>query len=95
MKQPCVYILASRRNGTIYVGVTSDLVKRAWEHRNHFADGFTKTYEIDKLVWYELHPDMQSAITRENRIKKWNRIWKLKLIESMNPNWVDLFESLW
>ncbi len=72
-KQPCVYILASRRNGTLYVGVTSDLVKRAWEHRNKLVEGFTKKYNVHALVYYELHGDMVAAITREKQLKKWNR----------------------
>jgi putative endonuclease len=94
MKQPCVYILASRRNGTLYVGVTSKLVKRVWEHRNHVVEGFTKRYHVIHLVWYELHETMQSAIRREKAIKEWKRAWKLELIEKVNPGWVDLYESL-
>ena len=94
MKQPCVYLLASRRNGTLYVGVTSDLVKRIWEHRNHVVDGFTKKYGVDKLVWYEPHDSMESAIQREKAIKEWKRAWKLDLIEKANPEWVDLYETL-
>lgn len=94
MKQPCVYLLASRRNGTLYVGVTSDLIKRVWEHRNHVAEGFTKKYRVDKLVWYEQHPSMESAIQREKAIKEWKRAWKLNLIEKTNPKWVDLYETL-
>ncbi len=94
MKQPCVYLLANQRRGTIYIGVTSDLVKRAWEHRNHLADGFTKDYRVDKLVWYELHETMESAIVHEKRIKDWKRAWKFELVEAKNPNWTDLFDSL-
>ena len=94
MKQPCVYLLASRRNGTLFVGVTSDLVKRIWEHRNHVVDGFTKKYGVDKLVWYEPHDSMESAIRREKAIKEWKRAWKLDLIEKANPEWVDLYETL-
>jgi len=86
VKQPCVYLLASRRNGTLYVGVTSDLVKRMWEHRNHVVAGFTKKYGVDKLVWYEPHPCMESAIQREKAIKEWKRAWKLNLIEKKNPD---------
>jgi len=94
MMQPCVYILASKKNGTLYVGVTSDLVKRVWEHKNDFADGFTKQYGVHTLVWYEVHETMESAITREKSLKAWKRAWKLQLIEKMNPNWDDLFEKL-
>ena len=94
MKQPCVYLLASRRNGTLYVGVTSDLVKRIWEQRNHVVAGFTKKYGVDKLVWYEPHDSMESAIRREKAIKEWKRAWKLDLIEKANPEWVDLYETL-
>jgi putative endonuclease len=90
MKLPCVYILASGRNGTLYTGVTSDLSKRIWEHKNDMATGFTKSYEVHTLVWYETAPTMESAIVREKRIKKWRRAWKLKLIEEMNPDWKDL-----
>ena len=89
-KQPCVYLLASKRNGTLYVGVTSDLVKRVWEHKDDFVAGFTSKYGVHLLVYYELHEDMLGAITREKRIKKWNRTWKLKLIERDNPEWKDL-----
>ena len=93
-KQPAVYILASKRNGTLYTGVTSNLVKRVWEHRNDLLDGFTKKYNIHNLVWYELHETMESAITREKRLKKWKRKWKLELIESGNPGWLDLYETI-
>jgi putative endonuclease len=94
MKQPAVYILASKRNGTLYVGVTSDLPGRVWQHKNGIAEGFTKTYGVHMLVYFELHDDMESAIIREKRIKKWNRAWKLRLIEEMNPDWNDLYESI-
>ncbi|MBI2961638.1 MAG: GIY-YIG nuclease family protein [Betaproteobacteria bacterium] len=93
-KQPCVYILASRRNGTLYVGVTSDLIKRIYEHKNDFVDGFTKEYGVHTLVYFELHGDMQAAIEREKRIKKWNRAWKLELIEKDNPEWRDLYPDV-
>jgi putative endonuclease len=92
--QPCVYILASERNGTLYIGVTSNLVARAWQHRNEVVEGFTKKYTIHHLVWYELHENMQSAISREKAIKKWNRRWKLKLIEKTNPKWLDLYDQI-
>ncbi len=93
-KQFCVYILASNRNGTIYVGVTSNLTKRIWEHKEGLVQGFTKEYDIHKLVWYELHESAESAITREKQMKKWNRDWKIRLIEEMNPYWNDLYLTL-
>jgi putative endonuclease len=93
-KLPCVYILASRRNGTLYVGVTSDLIKRVWQHKNDQVEGFTKQYGVHVLVWYEPHETMDSAIKREKAIKKWNRSWKLKLIEQSNTLWRDLYEEL-
>ena len=93
-KQPCVYILANKRNGTLYVGVTSDLPKRIWEHKSKVVEGFTKKYGVDKLVWYEIDHTMESAIQRENTIKKWRREWKLRIIEEMNPGWKDLYEDL-
>jgi putative endonuclease len=94
MKQPAVYILASQRNGTLYIGVTSDLVQRVWQHKNDEADGFTKKYGVHLLVYYELHDDMENAILREKRLKKWNRAWKLRLIEEKNPDWNDLYPSI-
>lgn len=93
-KQPTVYILASKRNGTLYTGVTSDLLKRIWEHKNDFIDGFTKKYPVHLLVYFELHEDMQAAITREKQIKKWNRKWKINLIEEQNPQWDDLWDRI-
>ena len=93
-KQPAVYILSSKRNGTIYVGVTSDLLKRVWEHRNNLAEGFTKRYGVHQLVWYELHGSLESAIKREKRLKDWKRKWKVQLIEKTNPNWEDLYPSI-
>ena len=93
-KQPCVYILASQRNGTLYTGVTSDLIKRVWEHKNSCVEGFTQKYGVHQLVYFEFHEDMVSAITREKQIKKWNRSWKLRLIEEQNPSWKDLYEGL-
>jgi len=93
-KQPVVYILSSDRVGTFYVGVTSDLVARIWQHREHIVEGFTKKYDITKLVWYELHGTMESAITREKQIKKWNRDWKIHLIEEKNPYWHDLWQQI-
>jgi len=93
-KQPAVYILASKRNGTLYIGVTSNLQKRAWEHKNDLVEGFTKRYGVHRLVYYELHNDMAAAITREKQMKKWNRAWKLQLIERQNPDWRDLWEGI-
>jgi len=93
-KQPAVYILASRLNGTLYTGVTSDLVRRIYEHRNNLADGFTKRYGVHSLVYYELHGDMSEAIHREKQIKKWNRQWKVSLIEQGNPEWHDLWPEI-
>ncbi|QSB00684.1 GIY-YIG nuclease family protein [Methylomonas sp. EFPC1] len=94
MKNPCVYILASQRNGTLYIGVTSDLIKRIWEHREGLAEGFTKQYNVKMLVWYEQHDTMESAISREKALKKWRREWKLKTIEAFNPNWLDLWSQI-
>jgi putative endonuclease len=94
MKRPCVYILASGRNGTLYTGVTSDLVKRVWEHKSDFVEGFTKRYSIHTLVWFEVHAEMEAAIAREKAIKDWKRRWKLELIESTNPAWRDLYLDL-
>jgi putative endonuclease len=93
-KRPAVYILASRRNGTLYIGVTSDLVKRVWEHRSDLVGGFTKKYGVHSLVYFELHGSMSEAIQRERRLKKWNRAWKIELIEKENPGWVDLWPSI-
>lgn len=90
MKLPCVYILASKRNGTLYVGVTSNLIQRVWQHRNDQVEGFTKRYKVHTLVWYETHETMGSAIAREKAIKEWQRAWKLELIETANPGWQDL-----
>ncbi len=94
VKQPAVYILATGLRGTMYVGVTSQLVQRAWQHREHVVDGFTKRYGVTRLVWYEMHQVMESAITREKQIKKWKRDWKIRLIDEKNPNWDDLFGQI-
>jgi putative endonuclease len=94
MKQPAVYIMASRRNGTRYTGVTTSLVHRAWQHREGIADGFTKRYGCKTLVWYELHGSIAEAIAREKQIKAGKRSAKLKLIEAINPDWRDLFEDI-
>jgi putative endonuclease len=90
MKQPVVYILASKPYGTLYVGVTSNLSGRIEAHRNGSVDGFTKHYGVHRLVYFEVHSDMYEAIQREKRLKKWNREWKIRLIEEMNPEWRDL-----
>jgi putative endonuclease len=86
-----VYILASRRNGTLYIGMTDDLVRRVWEHQTGAVPGFTQKYGIKMLVWYEQHESRETAFQRERQLKKWNRAWKLQLIESVNPTWRDLF----
>lgn len=92
--QPAVYILTSRRNGTLYVGVTSDLVKRVHEHRHGLADGFTRKYGVHQLVYFELADDMLAAIAREKQIKKWNRAWEIALIGRDNPQWRDLYGDI-
>jgi putative endonuclease len=94
VNQPAVYLLASKQNGTLYVGVTSDLVKRVWEHKGDVVEGFTKRYGVHSLVYFELHDNMLQAILREKQIKKWNRAWKMDLIEKNNPKWLDLWPSL-
>ena len=94
MRAGCVYIMASRKNGTIYLGVTSDLVKRVWEHRNGAVAGFTRKYGCKLLVWYEAHEDLQQARRRELQMKEWKRAWKIKLIEEQNLDWDDLYPGL-
>ena len=94
MKSYYVYILASQRNGTLYIGITNDLTRRVYEHKNNLIDGFTKKYKVHSLVYYEQCDDIESAIIREKRLKKWNRKWKLELIERENPQWRDLYEDL-
>ena len=94
MKQPAVYILATGKRGTLYIGVTSDLVARTWQHREHVVDGFTKRYKVTMLAWYELHGTMESAIQREKQLKKWNREWKLRLVSESNPEWRDLWNDI-
>ena len=94
MKAGYVYIMASGKNGTIYIGVTSDLVKRVWEHRNGVVPGFTKKYSCKSLVWFEVHDDLQEARQRELRMKEWKRAWKIKLIEESNLDWLDLYPGL-
>ena len=93
-KQPCVYILASERYGTLYIGVTSDLIQRVWQHRNDVVQGFTNKYGVHLLVWFEQHATMESAIAREKAMKKWRRDWKFNLIESVNPTWCDLYDDV-
>ena len=93
-KQPAVYILASKRNGTLYIGVTSDLIKRVWENKQNVIPGFTTKYSVHSLVCYELYEDMISAISREKQMKKWRRAWKIELIERTNPLWTDLWEQI-
>ena len=87
-------MLASKRNGTLYVGVTSNLVKRVWEHKNNVVEGFTKRYNVHMLVWYEVHETMESAIAREKAIKEWKRVWKIRRVEEVNPEWKDLYETI-
>lgn len=91
---PCVYILASGKFGTLYTGVTTDLIKRVWEHRNKFVPGFTAQYGVSQLVYYERHETMENAIHREKRIKEWRRAWKVKLILRHNPDWRDLWHEI-
>jgi putative endonuclease len=94
MKQPCVYLLASRRHGTLYIGVTSNLPQRVWQHKEKLVAGFTTRYGVDRLVWYEIHATMAAAIQREKAIKEWQRAWKVALIEETNPDWADLYATL-
>jgi putative endonuclease len=89
-----VYLLASRRHGTLYLGVTNNLVRRVYEHKTKAVPGFTKRYNVDRLVWFEIHDEILSAIEREKKLKKWKRDWKIRLIEESNPNWVDLYEGI-
>ena len=93
-KQFYVYILASKRNGTLYIGVTSNLPQRIWQHKNDQVEGFTRKYHVKKLVYYEKHPNAESGISREKQLKKWNRGWKMRLIEKDNPEWDDLYELI-
>ena len=93
-KTPAVYILASGRNRTLYIGVTSNLAERVWQHKSKMVPGFTADYGADKLVWYEVHETMESAIAREKAMKKWRRGWKVRVIELFNPRWRDLYEDV-
>jgi putative endonuclease len=89
-----VYLLASKKHGTLYLGVTNDLVRRVYEHRTKAVEGFTKRYAVDKLVWFEIHDNVEAAITREKELKKWRRDWKIRLIEEQNPEWTDLYPGI-
>ncbi len=94
MKQGYVYILASKRSGTLYVGVTADLLRRVYEHKTNIVEGFTKKYNVKNLVYYEVTPSLMSAIEREKQLKRWNRSWKIKIIEEFNPTWRDLYNEI-
>ena len=94
MKQYYVYILASKRNGTIYTGITSNLIKRIWQHKTGATKGFTSKYNVTQLVYYEIHHDIRDALKREKNIQSWKRAWKIELIEAKNPNWNDLYKSI-
>ncbi len=94
VKQYYVYILANKKYGTIYIGITSNIVQRIWQHKQGLAEGFTKKYDVHHLVYYEIHADVYEAINREKRLKKWNRQWKINLIEQDNPQWLDLSMEL-
>jgi putative endonuclease len=93
-KQFYVYILASKRNGTLYTGITSNLIQRVWQHKHNVVEGFTKKYNVKILVYFEVHPNAESAIIREKQIKKWRRSYKLQLIEKKNPDWKDLYDAI-
>jgi putative endonuclease len=93
-RNPCVYLLASRRNGTLYVGVTSNLLARTWQHRNDVIEGFTSRHRVHDLVWLEQHASMEAAISREKALKAWKRAWKIELIENTNPYWRDLYPEI-
>ena len=93
-RQPAVYMLASGRNGTLYIGVTSDLIARTWQHREHSVPGFTERHRVTRLVWFEQHATMEAAISRERQLKKWNRAWKIRLIEQSNPYWNDRWPEI-
>ena len=93
-RQPCVYILTSKPRGTLYVGVTGELVRRVWQHKNHVIEGFTCRHHVHSLIWYEMHETMASAIVREKRLKEWKRMWKIRLIEERNPDWLDLYPTI-
>jgi putative endonuclease len=92
--QPTIYILSNIKNGTLYIGVTSNLIQRIWQHKSKVNQGFSNKYDLDKLVYYEIHTDIKDAILREKQLKKWRRQWKLNLINEQNPNWVDLWDNI-
>ncbi len=94
MKQGYVYIMANKPQGTLYIGVTSDIIKRVYEHKNDFVDGFTRKYELKSLVYYEVFDEIAEAIKREKQLKEWQRKWKIELIEKQNPKWEDLYETI-
>lgn len=94
MKQPCVYMITNRNNTTLYIGITSNLVQRIYQHKNKLIKGFSAKYNVDKLVYFELFEDMENAITREKRLKLWKRDWKNRIINEMNPSWQDLYPDL-
>ena len=94
MKQPTVYILTNKKHGTLYIGVTSNLIQRVWQHKNNIAIGFTQKYKTHQLVWYECYQNMYSAISREKQLKNWKREWKVSLIEEENSEWDDLYQRL-
>ena len=94
MKEYYVYMMASKKNGTLYTGVTSNIIKRVWEHKSGFVPGFTKKYKVDRLVYFEEHGDIMEAIKREKNIQSWKRLWKIRLIEEENPNWYDLYAGI-
>lgn len=93
-RQPCVYLLASKKNGVLYIGATSALIKRVWQHKNHVVEGFTSRYDVYILAWYELHQTIESAILREKTLKGWKHAWKLRLIEEGNAEWRDLYPTI-
>ncbi|MCH9845692.1 MAG: GIY-YIG nuclease family protein [Alphaproteobacteria bacterium] len=94
MKQSCIYILASKKKGTLYIGVTSNIVQRIYQHKHKMVEGFTKKYDVNLLVYYEQHAPMETAIIKEKQMKEWQRQWKINLIERENPQWLDLYDSL-
>lgn len=94
MKKGYIYIMTNRKNGTLYTGVTSNLIQRVWQHKNHVVEGFTKKYGLDKLVYYEIFDNIENAIKREKQLKNWHRQWKINLIKKENPNWLDLYNTL-
>lgn len=94
MKKGFVYIMSNKQDGVLYIGVTSDIVKRVYEHKNSFVDGFTKQYNLKNLVYYEVYDDIEEAIKREKQLKNWHREWKMELVNKQNPNWKDLYESI-